>query len=250
MSAWSRIVAAGPAVLVLVVSTAALLVLPQVVLAPVLALLPRGQRGHPEHARAPWALVTPAFAALLAAVFLIQASTGAWGGFFALHVRALGLSDSLPGIAFALPVLLEMFVFHAGRRLLVRVAPADLILVTLAATVVRWVLSALVTSEAGVVLVQLGHVFTFSVLHLAAVALVAELVPPENATSGQSLYGGIGFGVGATVGIAFAGLLVDRVGTIGLFWAEAGVATLALAPALALRRLRAPARAVAVRWHT
>jgi PPP family 3-phenylpropionic acid transporter len=215
-----------------------LLVLPQVVLAPVLALLPRGQRGHAELARAPWALVTPAFAALLAAVFLIQASAGAWGGFFALHVRALGLSDSIPGVAFALPVLLEVFVFHAGRRLLVWIAPADLILVTLAATVVRWVLSALVTSEAGVVLVQLGHVFTFSVLHLAAVALVAELVPPENATTGQSLYGGVGFGLGGTVGIAFAGLLVDRLGTVGLFWAEAGVALFAIAPALALRRLR------------
>jgi PPP family 3-phenylpropionic acid transporter len=215
-----------------------LLVVPQLVLAPVLALLPHGQRGHSEHARAPWALVTPAFAALLAAVFLAQASAGAWGGFFALHVQALGLSDSLPGVAFALAVLLEVVVFHAGRRVLVWIPPAELILVALAVTVVRWVLSALVRSEAAVVLVQLGHVFTFSALHLAAVALVAEIVPPANATTGQSLYGGVGFGVGGTVGIALAGLLVDRLGTVGLFWFEAVVALAGLAPAWALRRLR------------
>ena len=215
-----------------------LLVLPQLVLAPVLALLPHGQRGLPEHVRAPWALVTPAFAALLASVFLLQASAGAWGGFFALHVRALGLSDALPGVAFAVAVILEVFVFHAGRRLLVWIPPVDLILLTLVVTVVRWVLSAIVTSEVAVVLVQLGHVFTFSALHLAAVALVAELVPPENATSGQSLYGGIGYGVGGTVGVAAAGLLVDRLGTVGLFWLEAGVALVGVAPALALRRLR------------
>lgn len=215
-----------------------LLVLPQVVLAPVLALLPHGQRGHPEHARTPWALVTPAFAALLATVFLAQASAGAWGGFFALHVRALGLSDSLPGVAFALAVLLELFVFHAGRRVLAWIPPAELILLTLVVTAVRWALSAIATSEATVVLVQLAHVFTFSCLHLAAVALVAELVPPENATTGQSLYGGIGFGVGGTVGIAFAGLLVDRVGTVGLFWCEAAVALVGLVPAWALLRLR------------
>jgi PPP family 3-phenylpropionic acid transporter len=215
-----------------------LLVVPQLVLAPVLALLPHGQRGHPEHARAPWALVTPAFAALLAAVFLAQASAGAWGGFFALHVQALGLSDSLPGVAFALAVLLEVVLFQAGRRVLVWIPPAELILVALAVTVVRWVLSALVRSEAAVVLVQLGHVFTFSALHLAAVALVAEIVPPANATTGQSLYGGVGFGVGGTVGIALAGLLVDRLGTVGLFWFEAVVALAGLAPAWALRRLR------------
>jgi PPP family 3-phenylpropionic acid transporter len=215
-----------------------LLVVPQLVLAPVLVRLPHGQRGHAEHARAPWALVTPAFAALLASVFLIQASAGAWGGFFALHVQALGLSDSLPGVAFAMAVLLEIFLFHAGRRVLLWIPPAELILLTIVVTVVRWVLSAIVTGEAAVVLVQVGHVFTFSALHLAAVALVAELVPRENATTGQSLYGGIGFGVGGTVGIVLAGALVDRLGTIGLFWAEAGIAFAAFAPAWALLRLR------------
>ncbi len=215
-----------------------LLVLPQLVLAPVLARLPHGQRGHAEHASAPWTLLTPAFGTLLAAVFLANASSGEWSGFFALHVRALGLSDSLPGLAFALAVVVEILLFHAGRRLLLWIAPADLVVVALAVTVVRWVASAIVTSEAAVLLVQLGHVFTYSVLHLASVALIVRLVPAANATSGQALYGGIGYGVGGAVGIALAGLLVDRLGTVGLFWFEAAMALLGLVPALRLRRLR------------
>jgi PPP family 3-phenylpropionic acid transporter len=52
-----------------------LLVAPQILLAPVLLFLPRGQRGLAEHARAPWALLTPALVAFLATVFLVQAST-------------------------------------------------------------------------------------------------------------------------------------------------------------------------------
>jgi PPP family 3-phenylpropionic acid transporter len=215
-----------------------LLVLPQLALAPVLARLPHGQRGHAEHAGAPWTLITPAFAALLAAVFLANASSGAWSGFFALHVRALGLSDSLPGLAFALAVVVEIVLFHAGRRVLLWMAPADLVVIALAVTVVRWAASAIVTSEAAVLLVQLGHVFTYSMLHLASVALIIRLVPDANATSGQALYGGIGYGLGGAVGIALAGLLVDRLGTVRLFWFEAAIALVGLVPAWRLRRMR------------
>jgi PPP family 3-phenylpropionic acid transporter len=215
-----------------------LLLLPQVVLAPVLIMLPGGQRGHAEHARAPWALLTPAMTTFLAAVFLTQTSAGAWSGFFALHVRSLGLSDSIPGLTFGLAVTVEVALFHWGRRVLAWIPPAQMILLTVVATVVRWALSAVVTGEAAVVLVQLGHVFTFSALHLAAVALISELVPPENTTSGQSLYGLMGFGVGGTVGILLAGALVDRLGTSGLFWFEAAVAFAGAAPAWALTRMR------------
>ncbi len=222
----------GPAVIPL------LLVVPQLACAPVLVFLPRTQRGQAEHARAPWALVTPALAAFLATVLLAQASSGAWQGFFALHVRSLGLPDSLPGLTFALAVVAEVALFHWGRRVLEWIPPADMILVALVVTVVRWALSAVVTSEAAVVLVQLGHVVTFSALHLAAVALVVELVPAANATSGQALYGLMGYGVGNTIGVAVAGVLIDRIGTSGLFWFEAAVATAGIVPAWTLRRLR------------
>ncbi|MGH7893444.1 MAG: MFS transporter [Candidatus Binatia bacterium] len=229
--------ASGPGVVPL------LLVVPNLFLAPVMYFLPRRQLGHPEHARPPWTLVTPPMAAFLATVFLTQASCGAWAGFFALYVRALGLSNSLPGITFALAVVGEMALFHFGRRVLGWIPPADLILVTLVVTVVRWALSAVVTSEWAVVAVQLGHVFTFSAFHLAAVALVAELVPPANTTSGQSLYGLVGFGFGGTVGIALAGVLVDRLGAPGLFWFEAVVALAGVVPAWWLRRILTHVRA-------
>jgi PPP family 3-phenylpropionic acid transporter len=101
-----------------------LLVAPQILLAPVLLFLPRGQGGLAEHARAPWTLLTPALAAFLATVFLVQASTGAWNAFFALHVRALGLPDSLPGLTFALAVVVEVALFHWGRRVLEWISPS------------------------------------------------------------------------------------------------------------------------------
>jgi PPP family 3-phenylpropionic acid transporter len=101
----------------------------------------------------------------------------------------------------------------------------------LVATVIRWLLSAWVETLVPVVAVQVGHVFSFSLFHLAALRLLAQLVPRERSTTGQALYGGVSFGIGGSGGLALAGFLVDRFGTHGAFAAEAAVALTALVPA-------------------
>ena len=84
---------------------------------------------------------------------------------------------------------------------------------------------------------QMGHAITFSAFHLASVLLLSRLVPAENRTGGQALYGGIAFGLGGTTGLALAGALVDRIGTSRVFALEAVIALGALVPAVRLRRL-------------
>jgi PPP family 3-phenylpropionic acid transporter len=221
-----------------------LLVGAQAGLVPALLRLPRAQRGHAHEARAAWRLATPPLRTFLAAAFLLQASCGAWNGFFALHVQALGLSDALPGLAFGLAVVAESALFVWGRRFLERWAPPTLLRCTIWVTVVRWVLAAVVTSAPLVVAVQLLHAATFSVFHLAAQRILVQLVPAASRTSGQGLYGFVAFGVGATAGIWLAGALVDRVGTAALFGVEALVALAALWPARAFA-----ARTTTVAWQ-
>jgi MFS transporter, PPP family, 3-phenylpropionic acid transporter len=214
-----------------------LLLVPQLVLVPAMMRLPREQHGHAADARPPWALLTPPLRAFLATAFLLQISCGAWGGFFAIHTAALGLSDAVPGLAWGLPVTAEIILFGWGRRLVGRFEPADLVLVVLVTTVIRWALTAVVTSEPLVVAVQMGHAVTFSVFHLATMTLLARLVPSVNSTSGQGLYGLVAFGGGSSLGFLLAGALVDRLGTQRLFAVEAVIAALALLPAWHLRAL-------------
>lgn len=214
-----------------------LLLVPQLLLVPAMMRLPREQHGHAADVRPPWALLTPALRAFLATAFLLQISCGAWGGFFAIHTAALGLSDAVPGLAWGLPVTAEIVLFGWGRRLVERFAPADLVLVVLATTVVRWALTAVVTSEPLVIAVQMGHTVTFSLFHLATMTLLARLVPAVNSTSGQGLYGLVAFGCGGSAGFLLAGGLVDRLGTQRLFVVEAVIAALAVIPALRLRTL-------------
>ena len=60
--------------------------------------------------------------------------------------------------------------------------------------------------------------------------------PAERSTSGQALYGITGFGIGGSIGIALAGLVVTPLGTTGLFVFEAAIAAAALPAAARLVR--------------
>ncbi len=218
-----------------------LIVVANLPLLPVLLRLPRGQHGHAARFRAPWRLLTPPLRALLGTAFLLNLSSGAWNGFFAVHVANLGLPPSVPGLAWGFAVVAEVGLLFWGRRILGIIEPAGVVLLVLVVTVLRWALTAVVQSEALVIAVQLGHAFTYSGFHLATQMLLARLVAPESRTSGQALYGGIAFGLGGTLGLLLAGALVARLGTAGLFAFEAGVAALGAVPAIALRRRLQPA---------
>ena len=210
-------------------SVPALLLLAAVPMTVALAGLPRGQRGHAARFRAPWQLWSLPLGVFLAAGFLLQASCGAWTLFFPRHTHALGMSDAVPGLTFGLAVVVEVAILFWGRSLLATANPARLLLLVLLVNVVRWSLTAVVTRPWLVVGLQLGHVFSFILFHLAALALLAKLIPPQSTTSGQALYGFVAFGLGGSVGQMLAGSLVDRLGTAGLFGAEA-VLTAAAVP--------------------
>jgi len=214
-----------------------ILLLAALPLAPALAHLP-GEQGAPTgRSPAPWTLLTPPLRAFLATAFLLQVSSGAWIGFYAVHTTRLGFPDTVPGLTWGLAVIAEIVLFFWGARLVERVAPPELILLVLVLTVARWALTAAAHSEVLVMALQMGHAITFSAFHLASVLLLSRLVPAESRTAGQALYGGVAFGLGGSVGLALAGALVDRVSTSRLFALEAVAALVALVPALHLRRL-------------
>ncbi len=214
-----------------------LLLLAALPLAPALARLPREQAAPAGRSPAPWTLLTPPLRAFLTTAFLLQVSSGAWTGFYAVHTTSLGFPDTVPGLTWGLAVIAEIALFFWGARLVERVAPSQLIVVVLVLTAVRWALTAAARSEAVVVALQTGHAITFSAFHLASVLLLSRLVPAESRTGGQALYGGIAYGLGGTAGLALAGALVDRIGTSRVFALEAVVALAALVPAARLRRL-------------
>src|SRR5262249_55045831 len=151
--------------------------------------LPAGQLGHARSTGGIRRLLSRPMAAFLATAVLINVSSGAWQGFFAVHTRALGLPDATTGGAYGLAVVAVVAPFFRGRAVLARVDAPSLILFASVVTALRWGATAVATALVPVVALQLLHVVTFSVFHLAAMRLLTVMVPVESSTSGQALYG-------------------------------------------------------------
>jgi PPP family 3-phenylpropionic acid transporter len=82
------------------------------------------------------------------------------------------------------------------------------------AGVLRWIVMSGTTSLAMLAVIQPLHGFTFALLHLACMRLIAATVPPHLAATAQSIYA-----VGATATTALmsivAGALYARAGSTG-----------------------------------
>jgi PPP family 3-phenylpropionic acid transporter len=76
------------------------------------------------------------------------------------------------------------------------------------------------TEVAVLAMIQPLHGFTFALLHLACMRIIAATVPPALAGTAQAVYGLIGVGGTTALLTVFSGWLYGRFGPAG-FWAMA-----------------------------
>lgn len=174
---------------------------------------------------------------------LMQASHGPYYTFFSIYLESEGYSRGLVGELWALGVLAEILVFLIIPALLRRFGVKRLLLFSLAAAALRWMLiGALVQSLLVLLFVQLLHAATFALFHGCAMVLMNDMFSPRFRGRGLALYSSLGFGVGGAVGGLAAGMLWDTTGPMITFGLGSGLAGLALiiAARLPLLGLRAP----------
>lgn len=174
---------------------------------------------------------------------LMQASHGPYYTFFSIYLENEGYGRGLVGGLWALGVLSEVLVFLIMPALLARFGVRRLMLFSLAAAALRWMLiGALVQSLSVLLFVQLLHAATFALFHGCAMVMMNDMFPPRFRGRGLALYSSLGFGVGGAVGGLAAGMLWDMTGPVATFGFGSGLAGLALllAARLPLLGLRAP----------
>jgi PPP family 3-phenylpropionic acid transporter len=93
------------------------------------------------------------------------------------------------------------------------------------------------TDVAALALVQPLHGFTFALLHLACMRVIADTVPRELAGTAQAVYGLVGVGGATAVLTVLSGWLFGHFGPSG-FWAMALLCILALPVVGSLRALQ------------
>ncbi|HEX4894801.1 MAG TPA: MFS transporter [Solimonas sp.] len=167
----------------------------------------------------------PVVIALLVACLCSQLSFAPYYNFFTLFLEHHGYRRSLAGLLWALGVVCEIGLFMVFGQLMARLGARRILLIALATTVLRWlVTAALVDSITILVLSQLLHASSFGAYHAVAMHYVQRLFPGALQGRGQAVYNAVAYGVGGSIGSLASGFLWEGASPDTAFYAAAAVA--------------------------
>ncbi|MDQ3856286.1 MAG: MFS transporter [Chloroflexota bacterium] len=167
---------------------------------------------------------------LLAITYIVSTGTGMMYNYFGLYFFDIGGNARLLGTALALTSLSELPVMAFGGRLLHRLGPLTMLRIAIAAYIVRLAAYGTLTDPTWVLPVQLLHGLCFAMYLMASVTLAHRLAGRELAATAQGLLTGVSFGLGSLTGSLTGGVLLEQVGTMGIF----RLATVGMVVALAV----------------
>jgi PPP family 3-phenylpropionic acid transporter len=121
------------------------------------------------------------------------------------------------GFMWALASAAEIPFLYLSHRLIRRFGALPILAFTSAMVGLRLSLYAAFPFKAGVIIAQLLHSFCYGLFHPAAVAFIAECVPPEHRAFGMTLYFSVGLGIPTFIGNFAGGFIVDHAGYRSLF---------------------------------
>ena len=178
--------------------------------------------------------------------FVMQASHGAYYGFFSLYLLQAGYAGWQVGAFWVLGVLAEIILMWRFSRPVAELAPALLLSTCLLLAALRWLGMGLTTSLLWLLLLQLLHAASFAAFHINAVTWVQRLAPKNRRASAQGWYSASGFGMGTAVGIMGCGWIATQAGGeadfSSAFFVCAVVALLGIGASLQLPRRGISAR--------
>lgn len=173
-------------------------------------------------------LKKPEVVAFFIVNLLQQLAHGPYYTFFSIYVRDHQYSPALTGILWSLGVGAEIVVFMLMPRLLRRVSLRSVLLVSLALSALRWLLTAYyVQNHYWLLFAQLLHAASFGAMHVVAIHLVHRYFGNRHQGKGQALYSSISFGLGGMFGSLFSGRYWDLLGGQAIFLLAAIVCILA-----------------------
>jgi MFS transporter, PPP family, 3-phenylpropionic acid transporter len=136
----------------------------------------------------------PAFRTVIAVSALVYGSHAMYDAFAVIRWSDAGLSTSVISVLWSEAVAAEVIVFLLiGPMVLDRAGVRWAAALVAVAGIVRWSLMGLTNSVLLLSVLQPLHGFTFALLHLACMRVIASIVPPGVAATAQAFYA---FGAG------------------------------------------------------
>ena len=180
-------------------------------------------------------LADPRLRLLLAIAALHWICLAPYNIYFGVFLRDLGLAPLSWGLAYAIGVVMEVFVLLTFHRLQLRFRLETLLAAAFAVSVARWLAIAATRSPGALIALQALHGMTFGMFWSAAIALVAATVPGSLRATGQALLV-MSINLGGAFGNAITGPIYDAYGPRLLFLLAAIGQVAPLAVVLTARR--------------
>lgn len=174
-------------------------------------------------------VMRPQVLALFVACFLMAVAHGPYYTFYSIYLVEHGYAKSAVGWLWALGVICEIAVFFAMPWLLRRVSLPQILMVSFACAVLRFLIIGWCADSLALMLfAQVLHAATFGAFHAAAVALVHHYFQGRHQSKGQALFGSVTYGAGGMLGGLASGPIWQHWGASVLFSMSAAAAFLGL----------------------
>lgn len=174
-------------------------------------------------------LKQPHVVALLLICFLMQMSHGPYYTFYSIYLKQNNYSGAALGWLWALGVIAEIVLFMFMHKIMPKYGPRVLLIVALALTTLRWLLTgAYVENIFTVIFAQCLHAASFGLYHAVTIELFHRNFKGKLQGRGQALYSAISFGAGGAVGTLLSGAYWDVYSPQVIFTAAAMTSFLAL----------------------
>lgn len=138
---------------------------------------------------------SPVFLVFAFAAASVQATHAVYYAFGTLHWQSLGLSDSVIGALWAWAVVVEVVLLWKAAPVVARFGPAMLIGLAACGGIVRWSIMAFDPPFWSLPLLQCLHAMTFALAHLGIMQFLVRGVPPQLASTAQSVYSALASGI-------------------------------------------------------
>jgi PPP family 3-phenylpropionic acid transporter len=149
---------------------------------------------------------------------LLQIAHGPYYVFYSVYLQQHGYSSSITGLLWALGVCAEILLFLFVSHLLRWFSLRQLLLSSLALSVLRWLLIAYQVDNLPVLIgAQLLHAASFGLAHVVAIQLLLGYFGDQHQGKGQAFYASISFGLGGVIGSMYSGYFWDGLGATQVF---------------------------------
>lgn len=138
-------------------------------------------------------------------------------GFLALHMRELGASDSLVGLAWMASALSEIPMFLFLSKFGHRYKELPLLAFAGFAYALRYCLMSLVSNPIWVLVLQMMHSITFGIFLVTAIRYIQQIVPDQYRSSGQAMFAVAWSGIAGLISGSVGGAIFDSAGSFTLY---------------------------------